>query len=93
MIVGLLSVRLRIPESQSLKDKRQVVKSLIARIRNKFNVSASEIGGNDLWQEAVLGMACVGNEKRFINQVLDKILDHIRSVPTVDLVDFQIEIL
>lgn len=93
MILGILSVRLHIPESRSLKDKRQVIKSLLAKIRNKFNVSVAEIDDNDLWQQAVIGIAAIGNEKRFINGVLDQVLNHIRSLPLVQLVDFQIEIL
>lgn len=93
MVVGILSVRLHIPESRSLKDKRQVIKSLLAKIRNKFNVSAAEIDDNDLWQQTVIGIAAIGNEKKFVNGVLDQVLNQIRSVPLAQLVDFQIEIL
>ncbi|HXN05949.1 MAG TPA: DUF503 domain-containing protein [Nitrospiria bacterium] len=93
MVVGILSVRLHIPESRSLKDKRQVIKSLLAKIRNKFNVSAAEVDDNDLWQQAVIGIASIGNEKKFVNGVLDQVLNHIRSMPSAELVDFQIEIL
>ena len=62
IIVGLCTVELFIPESQSLKDKRQVLLSLKDRLRDKFNLSVAEVDGQDLWQKAVLGLACVANE-------------------------------
>ena len=64
IIVGLCTVELFIPESQSLKDKRQVLLSLKDRLREKFNLSVAEVDGQDLWQKAVLGLACVANEGR-----------------------------
>ena len=74
MIVGICTVELFIPDGQSLKSKRQVVKSLKDRIRDKFNVSVAEVGEQDLWQKAVLGIACVANETAYVNQVLDQVL-------------------
>ena len=61
MIVGLLTLDLHIPESNSLKAKRTVIKSLIDRIRNKFNVSVSEVDANNLWQRSVIGISLVAN--------------------------------
>ncbi|MCX5729024.1 MAG: DUF503 domain-containing protein [Nitrospirae bacterium] len=66
IIVGLCTVELFIPESQSLKDKRQVLLSLKDRLREKFNLSVAEVDGQDLWQKAVLGLACVANEGRYV---------------------------
>ena len=93
MIVGVCTVELFIPDGQSLKSKRQVVKSLKDRLRNKFNVSVAEVGGQDLWQKAVLGIACVANETAYVNQVLDQVLNQIRSVPMVEIVQSRIELL
>jgi len=93
MIVGLCTVELYLPESQSLKEKRQVLLSLKDRLREKFNVSVAEVGDQELWQKAVLGMVCVANEQQHVNRVLDQGLNVIRSVPTVDLLKFQIEFL
>jgi uncharacterized protein YlxP (DUF503 family) len=59
MIIGVLTLELHLPESNSLKSKRIIIKSLKDRIKNKFNVSIAEIDGNDLWQRCVLGAACV----------------------------------
>ena len=92
IIVGLCTVELFIPESQSLKDKRQVLLSLKDRLREKFNLSVAEVDGQDLWQKAV-GLACVANEGRYVNQVLDQALNVIRSVPAVEIIQSRIELL
>ncbi|MEK7238222.1 MAG: DUF503 domain-containing protein, partial [Nitrospirota bacterium] len=73
MIVGLLSLELHLPESNSLKSKRMIIKSLKDRIRNKFNVSIAEVDANDLWQRSVLGVACVANETKIINAILNEV--------------------
>ena len=93
MIVGLYTIELFLPGSQSLKDKRQVLLSLKVRLREKFNLSVAEVDGQDLWQKAVLGLACVANEGRYVNQVLDQALNVIRAVPTVEVVQSRIELL
>jgi uncharacterized protein YlxP (DUF503 family) len=93
IVVGLCTVELFIPESQSLKDKRQVLLSLKDRLREKFNLSVAEVDGQDLWQKAILGLACVANEGRYANQVCDHALNLIRSVPTVEIVQSRIELL
>jgi len=93
MIVGVCTVELFIAESRSLKDKRQVVHSLRDRLQGKFNLSIAEVDGQDLWQKAVLGMACVANERAHVNQVLDQALNLIRSVPAVEVVRTQLELL
>jgi uncharacterized protein YlxP (DUF503 family) len=93
MIVGVCTVELFIPEGQSLKGKRQVLQSLKNRLREKFNVSVAEIGEQDLWQKAILGLACVANESAHVNQVLEQALNQIRSVPTIELIRSRIELL
>lgn len=93
MIIGLCTVELFLPESQSLKDKRQVLLSLKDRLREKFNLSVAEVDGQDLWQKAVLGLACVANEGRYVNRLLDQALNLIRAVPAVEIVQSRIELL
>ena len=93
MLVGLCTVALYIPDGHSLKAKRQVLLSLKDRLRDKFNVSIAEVGDQDLWQKAVLGMACVANEGAYVNKVLDQAINVIRAVPTIELVQFRIEML
>ena len=93
MIVGLCTVELFISESRSLKDKRQVLHSLKDRLHGKFNLSIAEVDGQDLWQKAVLGMACIANEGSHVNRVLEQALNVIRSMPTVEVVRTQLELL
>jgi uncharacterized protein YlxP (DUF503 family) len=92
-IVGLCTVELFIAESQSLKDKRQVLLSLKDRLRQKFNLSVAEIDGQDLWQKAVLAFACVANDGRHVNQVLDQALNLVRSQTVAEIVQSRIELL
>ncbi len=92
MNVGVLQFGIRLPESHSLKDKRQVVKSLIAQLHNRFNVSAAEVEDQDLWQSAVVGVACISNDKKHTNDVLNKALAFATTYD-LELVDSNIEII
>ena len=92
MFIGVCTIDLHIPESGSLKTKRHSLKSLKDRIRAKFNVSVAEVDDNDLWQKASLAVAAVSNDKSHLNQMLDHVLDLVRSVPDVNLLDYHIEI-
>jgi uncharacterized protein YlxP (DUF503 family) len=94
MNVGVCKVRLHLPENLSLKGKRQVLKSITTRVRNKFNVSVAETDDHDLWQLATLGICCVSNNKRHTNEVLSKVVDFIVGGRfEVEVVDYEIEIL
>ena len=93
MIVGVCTVEIHIPEVQSLKGKRQVLKSLTARLRNQFNIAVAEIDEQDLWQKAILGIVCVANESKMVNQTLDQVLNTIRGNPSLQLLRTQIEML
>ena len=92
MVVGLLRITMFIPENASLKGKRKVVRSLLDRLRSRFNVSAAEVEDQDLWQRASIGLAVVGNDRRFINSSLDKILDYVERETEAEVVDSQMEI-
>ncbi len=92
MFIGVCTIEMHIPESGSLKTKRHSLKSLKDRIRSKFNVSVAEVDPNDLWQKASLAVAAVSNDKSYLNQTLDHVLDMVRSVPEVSLLDYHIEI-
>lgn len=91
MVVGILTVSLEIPGANSLKDKRQVVKSLLDNIKHKFNVSAAEIGDNDTWRRATLGFACVSNDNGVANHVLDKVRDYVESNPLISPISVNLE--
>lgn len=78
MIVGLLTINIRLHGIGSLKDKRKIVKSLIGRLRSRFNVSVSETDRQESRQDAVIGVATVSNDGRFVNRQLDTILGFVR---------------
>ena len=94
MVIGVCTVVLEIPTSQSLKDKRRVVKSILAKVSNQFNVSIAEVNANDLWKSAVLGIACVSNDSPYAHGLLTKIVETIsNSRFDAQVVDYSIEIL
>ena len=93
MIVGLLTLDLHIPEANSLKSKRMVIKSLIERIKNRFNVSVAEVDAQNLWQRSVIGIAYVSNETVMINKVFEKIRTHVNDTHSVQLINSDMEML
>jgi uncharacterized protein len=93
MTIGVLQLELSIGDAQSLKDKRRVIKSLKDRIANGHNVSIAEVGALDSHQTSVLGLAMVSNDRRYVEGALSKIVDFVRRVAAVELVDYRIELL
>ena len=94
MNVGVCKVRLRLPGNLSLKGKRQVIKSIMARVAAKFNVSIAEVDDNDRWQVATLGISLVSNDNRYTNEVLSRVADFIISSRfEVEVLGYDIEIL
>jgi uncharacterized protein len=79
MTVGIARLTLFIPDSHSLKEKRMVVRRVKDRARAKFNVAIAEVEDNDVWQRAVLGLALVGNERRFVESALDEVVRFVRG--------------
>ena len=74
MVLGTLTITLQVPDSRSLKDKRQVVKSLVSRIRRTYNVAVAEVGDLDRRQLATLGLATVSTDPRHADEMCQKIL-------------------
>lgn len=94
MVIGILRIDLYMNGNRSLKAKRQTLKSLIQRIKSRFNnVSVSEVGSHDLWQKATLGISFVGNESRFVNSVLDRVTQFIESTGVVEMGNREFEII
>ena len=94
MNIGVCKVKLRLPENLSLKGKRRVLKSIIARVKNRFNVSIAEIDDQELWQLATLGICCVSNNNRYTNEVLSKVVDFVvNSRFEVEILNYEIELL
>lgn len=94
MITGICRIRIHLPDNESLKEKRRVVKSVIARVRNQFNVSIAETGDHDLWQMATLGMSCVSNSNHHADEVISKAIHYIAEIhPELEIVEQEIEII
>jgi uncharacterized protein YlxP (DUF503 family) len=93
MVVGVLRAELAILEAVTLKDKRRVVKSVKDRIISRHKVSVAEVDRLDQRQGAVLAVAMVANESRFVQSCLDKIVDELRTVRSATLVDYQVNVL
>ena len=94
MRIGSLTLVFRMPMVHSLKEKRSIVKSVIARLRNEFNVAVAEIDEQDRWQIAVLGVVNVSSDATYANQQLQAVVDWVyRNRPDVDVVDSSIELL
>ena len=94
MVVGCLQITLSIDAADSLKEKRSVVKRLVERTKNRFNVAVAEVGANDEHRRAILGVVTVANDGPFVNSVLDKVLDYIEDecLGRAEVVDTRMEI-
>jgi uncharacterized protein YlxP (DUF503 family) len=79
MTVGIARLTLFLPASHSLKEKRMVLRRVKDRTKQKFNVACAEVEENDVWQRAVLGLALVGNERRFVESALDEVIRFVRG--------------
>ena len=92
MIVGVCRLTLRLPENASLKGKRQVIQSVMTRLRNKFNVAVAEVDDNDRWQIATLGVTCVSNDARHAREMLDNVVAFVQRLRDAELLDSEIEV-
>ncbi|MDR2338703.1 MAG: DUF503 domain-containing protein [Deltaproteobacteria bacterium] len=91
MVVGFLEVTLSMEGNTSLKDKRRVVKSLLGRVRSRFNASASEVGLADSHGTAILGFTVCGGDARVLGSVLDHLLNFIEEAAMAQVVDSRSE--
>ena len=92
MIVGTCEIELIIYEANSLKEKRHVVKSIIERIKTRFNASVAEVGYNDLWNRALIGVAVVSNKKALSESMILKIIDFIDNDERVEIINHYMEV-
>ena len=94
MVIGILRIELYLAGARSLKDKRQVLKGLIQRVKSRYNnVSISEVDSLDLWQKATIGISFVSNETAYVNSVLDQVTGFIDSTGLVSLGERDFEII
>ncbi|MBI3320645.1 MAG: DUF503 domain-containing protein, partial [Candidatus Omnitrophica bacterium] len=89
MVVGVLQVDMHIPDSHSLKEKRSVVKSLKDQLRGRFNVAVAELDANDTWQRATLGCSALGNDRAYVERLLDEVTEWLRATRLVHLIQVE----
>ena len=93
MVVGTGKIKFRLYDINSLKEKRKIIKSMITRIKNKFNISIAETDFNDSHSWAQIGFSIVGNDSRLVNSKLDKVFNMADDMGLAQIVDTQIEII
>lgn len=93
MFVGVLQITLFISEPQSLKDKRRIIKSLIERLKNKFNMAVAETGQLDSWNYSELGLVCLSNEAGHADSMMASAVNFIESQGTVELTHVETELI
>jgi len=93
LIIGAVEIDLNIPGVNSLKEKRKIIKSLLARMQNKYNISIAEVDLNDKYRSARIGAAVVSNDKKQADRVIAEVVRMIESNPEIVVLDYQVEIL
>ncbi len=91
MITGICRIELILFEVNSLKEKRMIIKSIIGRIKAKFNISVSEVGAHDLWGRSAIGFACVSTQTKHANQMLNNVISFIERDGRVEIITQDIE--
>lgn len=91
MFVGICTIRLHLTDNHSLKGKRRVVKTIVDRVKHRFNVSIAEVDHQDLWQRAEIGVAVVSNDKGHAHSILTAVVNFIDDLQLAELFDYEIE--
>jgi uncharacterized protein YlxP (DUF503 family) len=94
MIIGVSQITLHLPGCHSLKDKRQIIKSVMARVRQQFEVAIAEVDEQDRWQIAILGVSCVSNSSQHIDEILGRVRRYIEETrPDIIVTNVEVEII
>jgi len=93
MVVGTLKIEFMLFDNRSLKGKRKVVRSMVDKVKSRFNVSIAEVGSNDKWQKIELGISAVGNDRRHIDASLNHILDFLDALYLAQIVNTEMDII
>ncbi len=93
MVIGTAKILLRLHAVKSLKGKRKIVKSIINRIKNKFNASVAEVGSNDVHDRAEIGLSLTGTDHSLINSIIDKIFNQVEEMGIAEIIDTEFEIM
>ncbi len=93
MTIGILKLVLFIQNSNSLKEKRMVLHSLKARLRNSFNVAITEIDDEDKWQRTTLAVVGVEKDRKNMNSILSRIINFVENFNSINLIDYEMELI
>ena len=93
MVVGTMKIEFFLHDSHSLKGKRKIVKSMVGKVKHKFNVAIAETGFNDKWQRIELGISTVGNDRRHIDSSLNNVLSFLETLCLAEIIGSSIEII
>jgi len=91
-VVGSLKIEFHLPGNRSLKGKRKIVRSMVDKVKARFNVAIAEVGSNDKWQKIELGVCAVGNDRRLIDSSLNHVLSFLESLCLAEIVGTDMEI-
>ena len=91
MFVGVCTLELYIFSTNSLKQKRQVIKSIIERLKSRYNISIAEVEDNDKWQKSTIGFSCVSNSKNIVNDTINKVIGFIDNDERVEIINIDME--
>ena len=92
MLIGTCKLFIYLPQCQSLKDKRSIIKKVKKILADKYNISIAEIGQKDVWKNAIIGIGCIGDNRAYIDQNLNHIVNDIEKYHEVQLINFEISI-
>ena len=93
MVVGVALIEIQVHGSRSLKEKRGVVRSIAARVRQRFNLSVTEVGGQGTWQRAVIGLSTLGNDGGTVRRVLDRAVSYVEELHLGEVTSSDVELL
>jgi len=92
--IGVCRISAHLPVATNLKEKRQVVRSLTARLRNRFNVAVAEVDHNDLWQRVTIGVCCISNDTPHAHEMMSKIVSFVEEFSDdLVLLDYETELI
>ena len=92
MVVGTLRIEFLLHDNRSLKGKRKIVRSMVDKVKSKFNAAIAEVGSNDKWQKIELGVSTIGNDRRHVDASLNNIFTFLESLYLAEIVDTDTEI-
>jgi len=93
MVVGVLRLELRLPETHSLKGKRSILRTIKARVQQKFNVSIAECDDHDIWQRTILGVSQVGADQQHVDRCLREVVSFIEDLQIAEVGEERLEFL